>query len=436
MLLQYRLLPLLCGLLLAGSSETHATGWTPEDGGLWSSSCACSSKADTPGSLPSELSEELIRLVVRRVPEHAAPDEPFRFELAEALPALQFDAPLTFSLAADLVLHASWGPPRRWPPRSADAPDGGHREDKRPVMQMPPIMNPHSPAFEKGRRGGIAAGHPPDPLPPPEALPLASAVPTMSPPAIPTHVSARFSRDPVLPTLAHAVTFASLNERIEAGNPLFLVDVRSEAAYARFSIPGSLNIPLFTVKTKGFLKAKPVILIDGGARPRQLNAACEQLHAVGFTAKFLFGGLHAWATAGGELQGDLFAQQTLSRIAPETLFVEYDPALWVLIDVAQDSPASPLFPDSLSVPFDPAEPCRFLTQLRHTLDERTDLLMLLYTQSGQGYEAIEHALRDTGLPPIFFLEGGAQSYRRVVAQQDAFKDGPQEISTRCDPCSR
>ena len=43
---------------------------------------------------------------------------------------------------------------------------------------------------------------------------------------------------------------------------LLLVDIRPAAAFGKLRIPGSLNIPLYAIKTKTFLKKHDLVLID------------------------------------------------------------------------------------------------------------------------------------------------------------------------------
>jgi hypothetical protein len=60
------------------------------------------------------------------------------------------------------------------------------------------------------------------------------------------------------------VSARGLLARQAAGEALCLLDVRSQDGYRLARIPDSLNLPLFTVKTKGFLRSKRVILVNEG----------------------------------------------------------------------------------------------------------------------------------------------------------------------------
>lgn len=45
-----------------------------------------------------------------------------------------------------------------------------------------------------------------------------------------------------------------------------LVDIRPTAAFEKLRIPGSLNVPIFAIKTKPFLKKQDLVLVDEGYR--------------------------------------------------------------------------------------------------------------------------------------------------------------------------
>ena len=67
-------------------------------------------------------------------------------------------------------------------------------------------------------------------------------------------------------------------------NEMLLVDIRPAAAFERLRIPGSLNVPLFAIKAKTFLKKYDLVLVDEGYRYAQIEEACRHLRRAGFPA--------------------------------------------------------------------------------------------------------------------------------------------------------
>lgn len=158
--------------------------------------------------------------------------------------------------------------------------------------------------------------------------------------------SIRIGASAAQPLPAYAIAVDAVMQRLQEQQDLFLVDVREERQFVQVRIPGSLNIPLFAVKTKAFLKTKPVVLIDEGYRPHHLEETCVQLTQAGFEAHFLFGGLNAWRAWSAKfnlppLQGDVFAQKALNTMPPRALFAERGGEYWLLIDVSASEGTQP-----------------------------------------------------------------------------------------------
>ena len=99
------------------------------------------------------------------------------------------------------------------------------------------------------------------------------------------------------------ITVAKLKERMDAGEPLHIIDVREPSEYAEFNI-GAQLIPLgqimnFQLDDIEDLKNQEVIVhCLGGVRSMQ---ACMILEQAGFTnTKNLEGGMRAWIAAFGK----------------------------------------------------------------------------------------------------------------------------------------
>ena len=74
-----------------------------------------------------------------------------------------------------------------------------------------------------------------------------------------------------------------------------IVDLRHENQFEKYSIPGSLNIPYFSLKTKSFMSDRQVVLIDDGFEGDSLYTQCEELARYGFSdVNILVNGIYAW----------------------------------------------------------------------------------------------------------------------------------------------
>ena len=93
------------------------------------------------------------------------------------------------------------------------------------------------------------------------------------------------------------ISATELQERILAGDPLQIIDVRSEAEWRRGHVSGARNVPIYSLKKRiGSLKLdaqKPVVAICLSAH-RSIPAV-RLLEAQGFAdAVQLRGGMLAW----------------------------------------------------------------------------------------------------------------------------------------------
>jgi rhodanese-related sulfurtransferase len=101
----------------------------------------------------------------------------------------------------------------------------------------------------------------------------------------------------------NTVTPHQLNERLQKGEKLHLLDVRTPAEHAEVHVPGVQIIPLDRldaaqlVEVNGFAKDQPVFLLcRSGSRAKQ---AAEKLEKSGFEqCEVVEGGTMAWAEAG------------------------------------------------------------------------------------------------------------------------------------------
>jgi rhodanese-related sulfurtransferase len=236
------------------------------------------------------------------------------------------------------------------------------------------------------------------------------------------------------PSWALAPEEAFSRARREPG--LVLIDVRSPADHARLRIPGSLGIPFAFLKTKAFLKDRPVILIGDGFRNAALQAECKELRKSGIDAAVLGGGLAAWDLKGLPLAGDRFGLAALRRVPPQAVYQEKDAGRLIVVDISREkSKDGPnLFPSTVHFPAGPggfADMGRLKAALAQPAAcPRT---ILIAGETGEGYAPIAAQLNSAGIN-AFFLEGGFAGYRRHL-QEQALAWQPRESRVRTlSPC--
>jgi len=233
------------------------------------------------------------------------------------------------------------------------------------------------------------------------------------------------------------VVFAKLKEK----DPPTIVDVREKGQFEAVNIPGAINIPLFAVKTKTFLKAKPLIMVNEGYAYEPLERTCAHLRNNGFKAWILDGGLTAWKQKGGPLHGDPFQQQGLNKVPAPIFYAEKAFDNWLIVNItsSKQTNPSPLMPEAINVPLT-KNATSFVTALKKVVAQRKDnplLLVMLFNEKGEGYEAIEQPLQEAGIAKLFFLSGGLEAYDRFVKNLSVIRqaqDNSKQTIKKCINC--
>jgi rhodanese-related sulfurtransferase len=216
---------------------------------------------------------------------------------------------------------------------------------------------------------------------------------------------------------SYAISPDAVPYKLKQTHNITLVDVRSPEDFKRLHIPGSLNIPLHAVKTKGFLRSVAVVLIHEGFQYSLLATECRQLTGMGFNVLILDGGLPAWERSGNKVAGDLFALDKMQIVSPHNLIQEIDYENILLIDVSQvkSDISRQLMPHSKHLPgsFDPGEWVRRLDRLIKSQKNQPFFTILICNETGDGYHNLDKILTTAGIN-TFFLQGGVAGYGRYL----------------------
>ena len=233
---------------------------------------------------------------------------------------------------------------------------------------------------------------------------------------------------------AFAISVESVLLKLKKKQEIVLIDVRNREEFEKFRIPGSINMPLFTIKTKGFLKSTPFVLINEGYYYGQLEQECKRLRDSGFTAVWILnGGLNAWRQKGAPLNGDIFAQKELKRMPPQVFFEEKNDENWLVIDVSksESSEGRYLIPQAMAIPFGD-DPEQFVSRIKRAMDRHEGnplLSVLIFDEKGEQYERVEKLIQETGIRNVFYLKNGQKGYKTFL-QRQALIWQPKEHSTK------
>ncbi len=200
-----------------------------------------------------------------------------------------------------------------------------------------------------------------------------------------------------------------------------LVDVRPLKDYERCRIPGSIQIPLFALASREYLKPSHLVLIGHGYDSGKLERACARLIASGFRATVLEGGIAAWVKKGRPLEGNVMGEERFIAVPLADFFEERHWGPWIFVNtcVKEKAEGDRLIPQAFSLS-QREEPREFVQQVQELLknqEKRNPRFLLIFDDNGDAASRLASMLRQAGLGNVFFLEGGIAGYRKFLEQQ-------------------
>ena len=252
--------------------------------------------------------------------------------------------------------------------------------------------------------------------------------------AIPSELTAKRLKKP---DHSFLVSAESVLQKIKRKQKIILVDIRKPGEFERISIPGSINIPLYFIKSKAFLKLKPLVLVNTGYPHSQMEKECKSLRSKGFNVAVLTGGILSWHRKGGQLKGDLFALNGYNQISPRSFFQEKDYANQMVLDVSKKhtEASKQLIPTATHMPF--FNNLNLGDLLAAAVNKADIKYFLIFNENGDHYEKIEKTLQKKGLENTFYLTGGLNAYEiylqhLVLSRQ--FRDSRIQKIDKCRTC--
>ena len=233
----------------------------------------------------------------------------------------------------------------------------------------------------------------------------------------------------------------TLMQKTRQNQAVFMVDTRLKNEFVRFKIPGSLNIPASLIKTKAFLKTKPVVLIHTGVAHTALLALAEDLNTQGFDAFVLGGGIAAWIQKGGPMVGNPFSIRQVNEINPRTLFAGQAKENWLIMDFSAKPPKPHPIPRAIAIetPGPDNENQKSVTSVINKQPLNQPWAIILLNETGQDYNTLKQRFPAQLRHKIFTLSGGMNAYNQFLARH-RLAARPKSQRTRttgeCEPCSK
>lgn len=204
-----------------------------------------------------------------------------------------------------------------------------------------------------------------------------------------------------------------------------IVDTRRSAEWALLHIPGSLNMSPNEIRTKAFLKGRPIALIDKGENQYALGVTCAGLKQAGFAdVKVVAGGFSVWRRI-APLEGPMAKRGTDTLTANEFFSTQRRNA-WLIVAVGFDpSEYVEVFGKTRVVRYD-GDDKRIVAALQTEVEawDRSRGLAVLFVDAHETFSLSEGILAKFDKQvPVFVLERGlaalleeARTRSRLVAR--------------------
>lgn len=230
------------------------------------------------------------------------------------------------------------------------------------------------------------------------------------------------------PAGAWAVSPSDLQARLDAGERLTIVDVRSAELYKKGHIPGAINVPAPLVPLKGLPQLGRVVVCDDGLGPDTATTAAAALNQKpGITAEVLSGGFAAWEDNQGKSTKSAGVQpEEIPVITYDRLKATEGPDV-MLVDLRKPTPApasaasgrqvkeavEPM--TDLQAEFPKARlttsPFSGAAQRAKSIDSAPPLLVLIDNGDGSA-QAMARTLKANGVKRFAVLAGGEEIIAR------------------------
>jgi rhodanese-related sulfurtransferase len=233
------------------------------------------------------------------------------------------------------------------------------------------------------------------------------------------------------------ISFEAANKLWNKKKAIF-VDVRSPSEYQKSHIPNSLNIPLYQVRTKDFLKKESIVIVDNGYFMSDKLLACMKLKQSGYSrVSILEDGLLSWRNNNGELVGN-YPEINLVTISPDQYNKFSADGYWVIIDASNSNKnITYLFPSKEVIRYSDLNiDANKNIRLSEFKSENKKINYLIIGLSEKGAFNVDRVIKRIGADLVFSLSRNINDYQSYISKQKLLISKAKLGPVRVKPCGR
>lgn len=218
----------------------------------------------------------------------------------------------------------------------------------------------------------------------------------------------------------------------KGGKNLYLVNVSEQVGYVINTEINAISMPLYQVKTRGFLRSFELAIAGKGYDNETLEDEVSRLNGMGFKAFIVSGGIQGLLFDTGRITPAPF-----NYINAQSYYMLRNNDRWTVVNVSDEivDDVQYLMPASKHV-FAGDDKLIFIDHLEKELKEmgKTDRKILIVNKNGHAYPVVDRV--PDGMS-IFFLAGGLDMYKQVIRNNAlALLDNDSKVirHTKCGSC--
>ena len=219
------------------------------------------------------------------------------------------------------------------------------------------------------------------------------------------------------PVIKDSMLYITAKEAVkekEEAKDLVFVDIRNKDAYVKANIPGSLNMPVYFIKSQPFLADKTIVLVDTGHSTRQLEKDCKQLLEAGRNVFILDGGLFGLNNKNTPIRLRSLGTPDFSLVPPDSFHTEKNYDHYIIADVSKtrSNESKTLVKQAIHLPVEisPKTSAKVLKKARSDNKSEHKAALIVFNENGQYTYKIKNFFKTSGISTVFYLKNGLNGY--------------------------
>lgn len=236
----------------------------------------------------------------------------------------------------------------------------------------------------------------------------------------------------------YIISASALKVQLSQDTKNVLVDIRPRSQFEKCRIGGSINIPLYSIKTKGFLKNRHVVIVPNGYKLLTPLMECSRLETQGFkNIQILYGGIQAWVNIGGKVEGKPNSISAFYYMPALDIFEERQSNDWIVLDFTSNPfTTKRLFPQwkALYIGKPHKSPSTLIAYIKQKIvpldNGQRRFLAVLNEPAKRGQKNVLAALTQLNINNFFITDVTPKKFKAFLKQQTRIAEAKNHLNIK------